>query len=232
MKKNLLVFCTVIFCSTLIQAQSNCSKYYPLEEGRTFQYTIFNKKGKADGVTDYSITNVNNSSGSTSATFNLKYIDKKGKEMLASEYDVTCTGDGIKIDYMSIMPSQMMSQYEEMGMEMDISGTDIELPNNLISGQELTDANVTINMNMGGIKMNVSVAMTDRKVISKEAITTAAGSFDCFVITETIKSKAMGANIEMNTKLWLAEGVGMVKQETYKKNGSLDGSTELTKFNM
>jgi hypothetical protein len=40
----------------------------------------------------------------------------------------------------------------------------------------------------------------------------------------------MGAKIELNSKLWLAEGVGMIKQETYKKNGDLMSKTELSKF--
>jgi hypothetical protein len=41
----------------------------------------------------------------------------------------------------------------------------------------------------------------------------------------------MMAKQSFPSRLWLAEGVGMVKQETYKKNGDLLSSTELTRFN-
>ncbi len=231
MKKTFLVFTILVSIGCqLIYAQNNCSTYYPLEEGTAFQYTSYNKKDKADGVTDYKITKVVNSNGETTATMELKLTDKKGKEIYSSNYNFTCTGTGIKIDYKSLFPSQMMKQYEDMGLEMDITGTDIELPNNLSVGQELADANVTISMNMGAMKMNIKVDMTNRKVEKKEKVTTPAGTFDCFLITETNTSKTMGATHEMQSKLWLTEGVGMVKQELYKKNGGLMSKSILTKL--
>ncbi|WP_449405323.1 TapB family protein [Kriegella aquimaris] len=222
------ILCTLIVLS--ITAQDNCSKYYPLVEGASFQYTIYNKKGKTDGITDYKITNVANSGGSTSATFDIKFTDDKGKDIFNTDYNISCSEDGIKIDYASLFPSSMMKQYEDMGIEMDISGTDIKIPNDLSVGKELQDANVSVSMNMSGIKMNTTVDTSNRKVEKKESVTTAAGTFDCYLITETSTSKTMGATIETDNKLWLAEGVGMVKQESYKKNGNLMSRMELTKF--
>jgi hypothetical protein len=199
-------------------------------DGSSFEYTNYNKKGKIDGVTNYTVSSVTSLGAATKATLELKMSDKKGKEVYDLNYNFTCENNVVKVDYKSLFPAQMMQQYSEMDIEMDISGTDIELPNNLNVGEELADANVTINMNISGIKMEISVDQINRKVISKESVTTAAGTFDCMVITETTKSKTMGAKIELNSKLWLAEGVGMIKQETYKKNGDLMSKTELSKF--
>ncbi|WP_339715974.1 hypothetical protein [uncultured Kriegella sp.] len=223
-----VILCTLITLS--INAQSGCSKYYPMVEGASFQYTMYNKKGKTDGITDYKITNVTNSGGSTSATFDIKFTDDKGKDVFSTNYNINCSEDGIKIDYTSLFPSAMMKQYEDMGVEMDISGTDIQLPNDLSVGKELQDANVSVSMNMSGIKMKTTVDMINRKVEKKESITTPAGTFDCYLITETSTSKTMGATIETDNKLWLAEGIGMIKQESYKKNGNLMTRMELTKF--
>lgn len=230
MKKTALYLFVLAFGMGLSTAQEPCSKYYPMEEGTSFQYTMYDKKGKTEGTTDYKITNVSTDGGTTSATFEFKFVDNKGEEVFNSDYSISCSGDGIKIDYASLFPNQMMKQYEEMGLEMDISGTDIQLPNDLSVGKELEDANVAIAMSMSGIKMNVSVDQTNRKVEKKESITTAAGTFECYLITETTTSKTMGAAHEMNNKLWLAEGVGMIKQESYKKNGNLISSMELTKY--
>ena len=199
-------------------------------EGSSFEYTNTDKKGKTEGVTSYTISNVSQEGSATNATFDLKFIDKKGKEVFNTNYTISCDGGMVRIDYESLFPSQMMQQYTEMGVEMDISGTDIQLPNDLTVGQDLQDANVDVSVNMSGIKMNISVIMTDRKVESKESVTTPAGTFDCYVVSETNVSKTMGATIEMNSKQWLAEGVGMIKQESYKKNGDLMSKTELTKF--
>ena len=216
--------------ANLLNAQDVCSKYYPMVDGSSFEYTNYNKKGKIDGVTNYTVSSVTSLGAATKATLELKISDKKGKEVYDLNYNFTCENNVVKVDYKSLFPAQMMQQYSEMDIEMDISGTDIELPNNLNVGEELADANVTINMNISGIKMEISVDQINRKVISKESVTTAAGTFDCMVITETTKSKTMGAKIELNSKLWLAEGVGMIKQETYKKNGDLMSKTELSKF--
>lgn len=230
MKKTALYLFLLVFGMGSLTSQENCSKYYPMEEGTSFQYTMYDKKGKTEGITDYTISNVDTDGGTTSATFDLKFTDNKGKEVYNSDYTISCSENGIKIDYASLFPSQMMKQYEEMGLEMDISGTDIQLPNDLSVGKELEDANVSIAMNMSGMKMNISVDQTNRKVEKKESVTTPAGTFDCYLITETTTTKTMGANLEMNNKLWLAEGVGMVKQESYKKNGNLMTRMELTKF--
>lgn len=230
MKKIALFALTLVIGFNLAAAQDGCSKYYPMEEGKSFQYTMYDKKGKTDGVTNYTISKVSTEGETTSATFDFKFTDKKGKELFNSNYEISCSGEGIKIDFESLFPAQMMQQYEDMGVEMDITGTDIQLPNDLSVGQILEDANLSISMNMSGIKMNISVDQTNRKVEKKESVTTSAGTFDCYVITETNISKTMGAAMEMNNKLWLAEGVGMVKQESYKKNGNLVTRMELTKL--
>jgi hypothetical protein len=202
-----------------------------MEEGSSFQYTMTNKKGKTEGITDYTITKVENAGGVTNATMNMRFTDEKGKEIMISDYKMSCAEGAVKIDYNSLVPSQMMKQYTDMGMEMDISGTDIELPNDLSVGQDLADANVAMTIKMTGMNMTVKVDQLNRKVEKKESITTPAGTFDCYVLSQENVSETMGVKQIMSSKLWLAEGVGMVKQETYNKKGELSNQMQLTKFN-
>lgn len=230
MKNSISLITAFFFAINFSAAQDNCSKFYPMEEGSSFQYTNYDKKGKTEGTVDYTISKLTSDGAVTNATYDMKYTDKKGKNLFDSEFNISCENGMVRIDFKSLFPSQMMQQFAEMDIEMDISGTDIELPNDLSVGQELADANVSVAMSMGGIKMNTTIDQTNRRVEKKESITVAAGTFDCYLVTETNTTKTMGANIEMDSKLWLADGVGMVKQETYKKNGSLQGSMELTKF--
>lgn len=229
MKKTVFCILAFIFIYISTNAQDSCSKYYPMVEGSSFEYTNYNKKGKVEGLTNYTVVSVSAEGSATKATLELHVMDKKGKEVYNTNYSFICENNVVKIDYKSLFPTQMMQQYSEMGIKMDISGTDIEVPNDLSVGKKLADANVTINMNMSGIKMDISINQTHRKVEKKETITTPAGTFDCYVLTENTQSKTMGANIELLSKLWLAEGVGMVKQETYKQNGDLMSRSELTK---
>jgi hypothetical protein len=230
MKKSLSLISLFLFAFNITIAQNSCSKFYPMEEGTSFQYTNYDKKGKTEGVLNYTISSVTDNGSSTTARFDMKFIDKKGKDIFNSNYNITCENGVVRVDYKSLFPSQMMQQYSEMGIEMDITGTDIEIPNDLSVGQELADANVSIAMTMSGIKMNTTVDQTNRKVEKNERITVAAGTFECYLVTETNISKTMGATIEMTTKQWLSEGVGIVKQESYKRNGNLMSRMELTKF--
>lgn len=228
MRHYFLLLTALIFCSAITSAQTSCSAYYPMVDGASFQYTNYDKKGKEDGKLSYKVTNVNGSGDNISATMVMDMEDKKGNTY-SSEYDITCNGNVVKVDFKSLMNEQMLAQMGDV--EMDISGTDVEWPNNLGVGQELPDGNVNVKMKMGGMmNMNMNVETINRKVEKKESVTTPAGTFDCFVIYSETKSKMMMANQTYPSRVWLAEGIGMVKQESYNKKGDLMASSVLTQF--
>lgn len=229
--KKLLFLSSLLFLVTAYGiGQINCSKYYPFEEGTNFQYTTSNKKGKVEGTADYKVTNVSNAGSESVAEMSISFKDKKQEEIFISDYKIICTATGVKIDFESLMPAAMLEQYKDMDVDMDITGTDIELPNELAVGQDLADANVTMTVNMSGIKMKTIVNMIHRKVEKKEQVTTSSGTYDCYVIYSENESQVMGMKKIFPSRLWLAEGVGMVKQESYKKGGDLMSSTTLTAF--
>ena len=228
MKKLIIILFFGVLCFQPVWSQANCSTFYPMIEGASFEYTNYGKKGKSDGVTSYTIAKVSNDDGNTSATMVLELSDEKGDEVYSTDYNITCAGDFITIDYKSLIPGSMLEQYKDL--EMNVSGTDLELPNNLTVGQQLADANVAINIKTSGININSSVDMINRKVQRQESITTPAGTFDCYVIYSENNVKASIIKQKFSSRIWLAEGIGMVKQETYNKNGKLTGSTKLTAY--
>ncbi|MBT8321043.1 MAG: hypothetical protein KJO90_05170 [Eudoraea sp.] len=208
----------------------NCSKYYPMEEGASMEYTSYDRKDKVEGIMTYTISDVVNEGGITSAKMNMEHKDKKGKIIYESDYTFSCEGNVVKIDFSSLMNQQMMEAAGGGEMELEMTGTDIELPNNLSVGQSLPDANVNMKMNMGAMNMNMTFDMINRKVEGKESLSTQAGTFDCFVITSENKAKMMMANTSHTSKMWLAEGVGMVRQDIFNKNDKLISKVVLTKF--
>lgn len=226
MKTKLLFTLAFLTCITTSIAQDNCSKFYPMNEGVSMEYTNYNKKGKVEGVSSYKVVKAVNNGNVTNATMAIDLKDNKGKDAYSTTYNLTCTGNMVTLDYESLLPSEMMEQYGDMDIE--ISGNDIEIPNDLSVGQKLNDANVAMKISMSGINMNMTVDMTNRNVEKKESISTPAGTYDCYVLYSENRSKMMMANQVYPSRVWLAEGVGMVKQETYKKNGDLMSSTLLT----
>lgn len=209
----------------LTHAQA-CSTYYPMEVGTRLEYEVYGRNGKTEGTQWQEVTSVTDTPEGDKVMMNIGFTDAREKNSYETEYGFTCTGSAIRIDYQSLLSGAMLDQYKDM--EVEISGTDIELPNNLVVGQSLPDARVEMTVKMSGINMKMAVDMTNRRVEKKESVTTPAGTFDCFVVYSESQSKMMMANTTISSRTWLAEGVGMVQSETYNKNGKLDGRMVLT----
>ena len=224
--KNIVILTLFILFAWGSLAQ-DCSRFYPLQEGTTMTYQMYDKKERPDGNITYHISEVSQNGGATTATMEMTLESDKG-EPYRSSYELTCEGDYVQIDFESLMSNEMLQQFGQG--EVEVSGTDLELPNNLQVGQALKDANVNVRMNMGALNMNMSVETINRKVEKRESVTTPAGTFDCFVIYSENHSKMMLGKQTFPSRVWLAEGVGMVKQESYNKNGKLMNSMLLTEL--
>lgn len=221
MKTKITAILFTIFISLSAIGQSVCSTYYPFKEGAKFQITNFDKKGKKEGYVDYKIVSVKNNIATISTTI----FDNKDKEITTTSYEVTCNDNGVSIDFKSLMNPELFKQYKDLEVEM--SGTNIELPNNLKVGQTLADAKLSMAINMSGLKMNMHINMVNRKVEAQKSITTAAGTYNCFALSYNTEMK-MGMKQTFKIKEWIAEGVGLVKSETYNKKGKLMSYSELT----
>ncbi|MCB0466493.1 MAG: hypothetical protein KDC78_12600 [Aequorivita sp.] len=226
MKKLIYTFC-LLFITSIGVSQNDCNKYYPLNEGTKFQITVYDKKEKPSAILDYEIVNVRKSGGDKIGTINSKMTDGNGKQISDTSFDVSCNGEVVSIDFKSLINPQIFEQFGNMDYE--ITGTNLEWPNDLSVGQKLPDATMDMKISMSGINMNMSVEITDRKVIGKETITSPAGSFNCFVVTSTTDMK-MGMSQHSTSKQWITEKMGTIKSINYDKGGKVTGSSLLTKF--
>lgn len=228
MKKNVkkVVILTIFFMLSLaLHAQElGCSKFYPLKKGVTFELTNYNRKGKINSVTKNKISNTTDQN----ATISTEVYSRKGKKLMESEYDISCSDNGISINFKSLLSGDMMKQHE--GMTINATGENINLPNNLKVGQKLPDANLEATIDAEIVTMKMNFNITNREVVGNESITTSAGTFNCIVITYNFNSKTMGINSSGSSKQWFAEGVGLVKSEDYNSKGKLISHSELTKL--
>ena len=74
--------------------------------------------------------------------------------------------------------------------------------------------------------MNMTVNVTDREVIGKETVTTKAGTYECYKVSQKMSMKYI-VNAQFSSVEYYAEGVGHVKSESYNKGGKLIGTREL-----
>ena len=79
--------------------------------------------------------------------------------------------------------------------------------------------------------MSMNVRAEDRRIVGTERIETKAGSFDCFIMEETIITKSMMMKDVEKIKSWYAYGIGLVKEMTYDKNGKLISTMILNEVN-
>jgi hypothetical protein len=228
MKKTLITLVAICITMFYANAQSDCSKFYPLSEGAKTELTMYDAKGRSQGTVEYHVTDVNSSGGGTTASMSMNLTDKKGNEIQGSTYELLCKNGIVSIDFKSLMRPGMLEAYGEIDHE--ITGTNLDLPNDLSVGDDLPDAELIIKLSMSGMNMTMSTLITDRKVLDTESVTTPAGTFDCYVITQSMQIKSMASNLKRSTKQWIAEGVGVVKSEDYNKKGKLDGTSVLTSF--
>ena len=77
--------------------------------------------------------------------------------------------------------------------------------------------------------MTIDIRVKDRKVMAEESISSDAGTFDAFKVSSITEIKMMGTR-EMKNVEWIAKNVGMVRSETYDKNGKLKYYSVLTDF--
>ena len=79
--------------------------------------------------------------------------------------------------------------------------------------------------------MGIKVRGEERRLVGTERIQTKAGAFDCFILEETISTKAMMMKDVEKIKSWYSYGIGLVKEITYDKNGKLISTMILNEVN-
>ena len=233
MKKILFAMFSLIVCNQLIA--QDCNAYFPLKTGNSYELTSYNDKDKMTSVAEYKVISVYAVGEFTEAKIHVDMTDEKGKLIDTVTYTFQCKNGDFYIDLKNYVSPSQMDAYKDM--TITITGSEMVIPSNLTVGQTLADGTMhmdIVNNNLPFATMDVN--MTNRKVESSESVTTSAGTFDCYKMTEDFlfKVATMGFGIPMNTKEveWYSRGVGMVRSEVYSKAGKLMGYTVLTKLNI
>ena len=93
----------------------------------------------------------------------------------------------------------------------------------------LKDAEMNMHVDATPMQLNFILTIYNRKVDAEESLKTPAGTFNCVKISQSQHLKAM-ISMDTNSIEWYAEGVGLVRSESYNKKGKLMGYSLLTAF--
>jgi hypothetical protein len=219
----------LLFSAAALRAQ-DCKNYYYMLNNAEVQMTMYDKNGAVSGVQTWKVSDVTNDGSRVKSTIASTFTDKKGAEVAKGKGTYQCDGGKLMADMRMSLP-----QAENKGMpEMEAKLTDsyLEYPTSLAEGMQLPDGSFTMEASTSGLPSSTQFDIRNRRVTGKETVTSAAGSWEAYKISydATMRVKMAGIGIPMNLKVneWFVPGFGVVKSETYTKNGRLAGSSMLT----
>jgi len=215
----------MIASMAVVSAQS---AFFPTKVGTTLVYAQENAKGKPESYSKITIKEVEGSGNNMTISYVTQILDKDRKPTSVEIPLQVVIKNGVMI---MDMKGMFAGQQKDQQIKMEISGVPMELPGNMQPGQTLKDADVTMSMDMGIMKLKTTMKMTDGKCLAIEDVTVPAGTFTCPKITQTVSTSMMGKNSTSRTVSWYASGIGTVKTETYDDKGQLKSSTELVEMN-
>lgn len=225
------LICLIALVSiSIIGVNAQCNEYYTLTSGSEWQYEHYNPKGKLSGKNHQKVTAFTKTSDGFDATVNSVMFDEKGKELMKGDLEFKCDKGTMIIDMRKFISQEQLKAFSSY--EMTVESENLEIPSSLSVGQSLKDGSVTITASGGPFPMKMTVMISDRKVEAKEPVTTPAGTFDCLKITsKTTMQNQMGMTMttEFSSVEWIAPKVGVVKSESYNKNGKSNGYILLSK---
>ena len=194
-------------------AQNKCSKYYPIKKGAQFTHTIFSDEPSNGGVEQGKVIYKVNEVGANWAFYTVK-IEAMGFSRPEIKQKIVCTDQGVSI-----------TNQHSSAEKSDISGdSNFYLPNDLSATAVLDDVEMKLtHQGMASITRRI----TNRKVLGvNEAVTTPAGKFSCYKLTQTTK---MGTFTTFDTQ-WMGEDVGIVKTVERDSGGNILSVTVLSSY--
>ena len=222
--KTVFIIATILLSGIVAKAQD---VFFPTEEGTVLEYKSYDNRDRETGMMRYTVNNITTSGNNMNITYLIETMDKKGKPLFKKEITINKKGDKLYVDMSKFIDKAAMDKAGEMPGEIEISGNDMEIPSNLKEGDSLPDATIEMSLKMSFMSVKMGAQVTNRTVESFENISVKAGTYEAYKISSNVSANAMGMNTSNKTTEWLVKGIGMVRSESYDKDGQLESYTEL-----
>lgn len=212
-----------------------CNKLIFFQPGAEIYAKSYDAKGKLIASQLTKVLTVKNEGGMTVAYVESSDTARVGKSTNSRKYNYKCDGKKIYLD----IAAMFRNTAEEKDASFEASA--MEYPIALSAGETLPEASGTMQVAKHGQKMTMTYHYKDRKVEGKEMVTTPAGSWSCYKVSNRVEMEidipGMDANAKkmmesMTNKMkttgitWFSPEFGVVKMEMYQ-NGKLQFKNEI-----
>lgn len=239
------LFAAVIVAAAILapSAYGQAQKpFFPSKVGTVLKYENRDASGKVLAFSTDSLAEFTGDFTKGNAVFATKQLAEEDSLMIsAREYVIIDRGEVI-VDMARMMQETIketvkkavaasgaseedLKELDEVMGNMTVEGECRGIPSDLTAGMQLPEFTVEFKVMFVNTKINCK----DRKVIGQERITTPAGTFDCYLVEETVNVKSMFMSEKSTVKTWYARGIGSVRQETWNKK-KLESVSELVEL--
>ena len=220
----LLVFAALFLSAAVLKSEEI---FFPTKAGTVLVYKTFDKKDKETGTLKYSIKNSTASGNDMDITYQCESYDAKQKLIYKEDITIHKKGDKLYFDMSNPINKAALQKNGEISPQVTVTGNNLEMPSNPKVGDVLPDATVTMAMSLGFMTMKMSATVANRKLEAIEDISVKGGTFKCYKFTSDVTSTAMGMKMNLKNTDWYSKGIGIVRTESYDKNGKLQSHMEL-----
>ena len=232
MKKMLLAIVALLACHTM-QAQ-----YFCTTQGTELHYVNYDEAGQSLSNETVPVYNVVKNASGESAQYLAKIVTNKTKNNTSYtlynwNYDgnvTTCQEDLMYGPYIKSDsdPAKYDSKARQaMAEELKLKGDNsFTIKKHASAGESIPDRTYSLISNMLRNEINISGAA----YMGEEKVSTTAGKFDCIKISYLKRTKIVLKTETVRVTEWYAEGIGLVKSESYNTKGEPDGKTILVKI--
>ena len=232
MRKTVFLIAAVFSCF-VARAQYFCSN-----AGTELHYVNYDDAGQSLSETTVTVQNVSEDGAKLSAQYYAKIVTNKAKNNTSyTLYDWTyesgntvCAEDlmyGPYIDSDSDPKKYDKTVRESMREERKFKGDNsFILRRDAKAGEAMPDRSYSLVLNM--LKNDVSI--TGATYMGNEQVSTRAGKFSCIKISYLKRTKILLKSETLRIVEWYAEGIGLVKSESFNTKGESEGKTLLVKI--
>lgn len=215
-------------CAGLIPAVS-AQPLVCTEPGTVLEYAEYDAAGKLTGYNQVTVVSCErNPSGALVVTNSERTLDARHDPVegeLVGEHTERIV---VREDAMLLSFGDLVSELSAgAGSDVTLSGDEYAIPFDLEAGQELPDAKMFLTLAQGRRKLKISLDFRERSVLARERMTTPAGEFDTYKISEKLTARVMIFKMSTRHVAWYAPGVGLVREEELSKKGKRESYSEL-----
>lgn len=226
--KNMRLAIVVLFAALLsgtdLKSQSSCSQFFPFEEFESMTYAHYDRRDRLESRHQWQVMELKRDGDRIEAKVALTVREPNGDILMTNSFTAYCEEDTYYIGLEGVHMNEFSDAFGE-GMEMEISGTHLSIPDNISVGDRLPDAQMEARIT-SPIPMTIHMEITDRTVDEKSEITTPAGTFEAYKISQENMVRAVIRSRSQSVEYY-SPRYGMIRSETMNRRGRLQAYTQL-----